>query len=85
MQSQQDLVLCLKNGSSQRSQQKNLGHVFVPKVQDQRVQCAKASSMSNQRNVQRQATSAGSNPDGCADSTEILIYYYLEIFKYLSQ
>ena len=34
--------------------------------------------MSNQRNVQSQATSAGSNPDGSADSTEMLIYYYLQ-------
>ena len=41
--------------------------------------------MSNQRNVQSQATSTGSNPDGCADSTEILIYYYLEISKHLSK
>ena len=37
------------------------------------------------RHLQSQSTSAGSNLDGCVDSTETLVYYYLEISKYLSQ
>ena len=38
-----------------------------------------------ERNAQIQAIKAGANSGGCLDSTEIVIYYYLEISKSLSQ
>ena len=36
-----------------------------------------------ERNAQIQAIKAGANSGGCLDSTEIVIYYYLEISKIL--
>ena len=38
-----------------------------------------------QSNAQSQFTNIGLNPAGCGDSTEIVIYYYLEISKSLSR